>query len=373
MRALIHPPSPFSRLKTQNLIKWERACEIARCLRRGEKVLPKILSPLQLEIHLGYTCLCRCDHCLGKYIRQRLPILPIEKIIPIILKLQRNGVSRLELSGVFTDPLSYPYISVIIQLIQEIGIPFGLHTKMLSTPPKFIELLARTQLPESYIAVNIDYYNNGLYDKLLHPREKNGLERVKVSLEKLCAEIHQNHTPFELNLRTLVMQHTSLKDLLAFGRWYYYLRATYKECTINWRFSSPWLPTGASKEQLQSNEQIFITDEKNSVMRLIDKLIVMSKNFPGKGTVSFRDEKLSVSCRICLNQLLYGAIGSDGNFYPCQGIAAPLYNRLVYGNLYTDDFFARWYQRSPYQLLLSGKDCPRCAAPTEAQINRAEY
>ena len=332
--------------------------------------------PRQVEMHLGPRCDCNCSHCCGTGQRTAVKPLPTNPIFRLIDEFPRQSVWRLEASGITGDPVTWSGLERALERCNKAGVSVGLHSKFINVSPGLINVLAQTQTGESCAAVSIDYFEDDAYQKHLRPVVENALECVRQNTERLCAAISEQGSTLEVSIRTLILNGVTAGGLRQGTDWVYGLRHDYPNCTVNWRMSSPWIPAGTSQHQQERlAKRIPIHGGQiEPIEDCIAEILRESEFWPGRGKVYRRAEPaLSPGdCPVCFNQLLYGAIGADGGFYPCQGIASPKYSHLSYGNLHDgDDFFECWARRTVSELMIRpGIDCPGCAAPHEALVNR---
>jgi|GEM_PF-6001971 len=362
--------------------RWSEAVSVFRKLVNGggSNEYPSwLLRMLQLEIHPGESCWVRCPHCLGAKLRCKVQKpLPVDPILRLIDKLPAEGVERIEYAGIYTDPLTWSGLKSALEHCRGAGISVGVHTKFIRASGGLIEAMASTRSDNSCIAVSIDHFDPEIYDEQYRPVVPNALREAQANVERLCAAVCESGSLLQVSIRTLLVSGVTPDGLCMGADWIYGLRSKYPQCRLNWRISLPWIAAGASEPQPKGiAEQINARDTqaREEIDDCISGIIEASQSWPGTGGVRLREEPAlsSGDCPVCFNQLLYGAIGADGFYYPCQGIASPRYRHLSYGNIHNDDdFVARRRKRTANDLTIRpGIDCPGCAAPHEAAVNRA--
>lgn len=376
------PPFLASLLR-RDPARWWDAVDVFRKLVSGEdsnEFPSQSLRPLQLEIHPGTYCWCKCPHCCGAGLQCKVQrTLPIDPILRLISKLHAHGTKRIEYAGVFTDPLTWPRLEKAIEHCHSLDLSVGIHTKFIKASSALIETMAATQANNSNIAVSIDYFDRKIYNERLRPAVPNALQNAQANVERLCAEVCETGSPFYVSIRTLIVNGVTTDGLRRGADWIYGLRSKYPECRLGWRISSPWIPASApAQQQKRISERIDVrgSQAREEIDDCITEILDASESWPGRGKVALRDEPtLSPGdCQKCLNQLLYGNIGSTGGYYPCQSCAAPKYEGISYGNIHNNDDFLECWRRRTLNDLMSirpGIDCAGCGAPHEAAVNRA--
>lgn len=366
--------TPFERLRQRFPERVGQALDVVQALVENRE-LPPIPPPLQVELHPGTSCAVHCPHCTGLHLRRRpRSELPLEPLVRLVGALRRSGVDRVTVSGIYTDPLSYSELCHLLCCIRENGLSIGLHTKFVNATPDLLAELSRAYA-DSYVNISIDYWRSESYQQYLHPETPDALETAMANTERLCAGLETSAARVSVAIVSLLHQSITLADLETGAAFYHGLRARYPHVSINWRMSVPWVPT--SRLRLLSADSSRAVQPTvagaAALVRRVRDLQSAAGAIPGTGQITFRhNELLAMPCSACLSQLLYGAIGSCGGFYPCQGIASPEYGHLSYGNLHDgDDFLERWFGRGRAELGFrpGGAVCPACAAPTEREVN----
>lgn len=320
-----------------------------------------VLAPIQIECHPGKTCFCSCNHCLGSSLRKKvIRALNAEALLPLVHGMSANAVPRLELSGIFTDPVSNPHLAAIVAECQLLGIAFGIHSKCLSLPNTLIDVLSRTRNEDCNVAVSLDRFNRAGYQTSVRPIEGMGFTGVIRNTELLVDACASHGSTLKIDLRTLLLFSATETELERYQAWVLSLQERYEN--VFWRLATPWSPTASNP---QSTPMGYLATVPVHLRKCLQKVVMETPK------TQLRSTSLKTSAEYCYNQLLYGAIGASGAFYPCQGIASPDYDHLSYGNLWCDDFFEAWRSRTADVLMRSipGKACPGCAAPCEKWTN----
>jgi hypothetical protein len=339
------------------------------------RCLPPLPAPLQIELHPGTSCSVHCRHCTGLHLRRRADgEMPLRALTQIVSGMRQHAVERLTLSGIYTDPLSYSHLGALLECVRTHGVSLGLHSKFVTVAPDVLAELSRAH-DDSYVHISIDYWENHEYQRQLQPDIPHAFEAVRANVQLLCAALAAVRSGMSVGIVSLLQANNTPADLEIASQFYRELRGHYPSVTINWRLSVPWAPTSRIRWlQRPGGRPLAPTAPVPAwVDERVRGVLATAERLPGRGRVTFRHNELVASpCPTCLNQLLYGAIGSCGGFYPCQGIASPEYNHLAYGNVRDgDDFFERWFNRDRAALGFrpGGGVCPACAAPTEREVN----
>jgi hypothetical protein len=369
--------TPFERMQGQHPERIAQALAVARALHDGSE-LPPLPPPLQIEVHPGTGCPVHCPHCTGRNLRRRPSMeLALPRLVSLVEGMRRHSVGRLTLSGIYTDPLSYSALVPLLACSRRYEIAIGVHSKLVQTSPGLLEELSDPRHLNGYIHISIDHWAADVYQRALHPERPDALRSVLGNTEALCARVEANRSPLSVGIVTLLHPRDPMADLEAGADFYFRLRALYQRVHLTWRLSIPWMPTSRlrllpMREHAQAMSVSVSPGDLRRLRARVSELADGVRRLPGHGRVSFRDNELSaMPCAVCLNALLFGAVGTCGGYYPCQGVASPEYAHLSYGNLHRgDDFFERWFARGRAELgFAPGVVCPACAAPTEREVN----
>jgi len=292
---------------------------VARLVKRND-------LPLQVELHPGSQCgPLRCSYC---YSRQQVlhdGLMTIDHYSKLLDDLVDNP-PFIELSGIGSDPLSYPDFHKLLKLIKRKGFSFGIHTKGLLLNRELIELLNSEHSEESYITIGVDSANADTYNRL-HGLLPNSsvYNRVRENIVSLYTEKLRRHSSLKINLAYLLFVNTSSKkDITEFIQ-------TFRDYADVIRFSIPQVPNVADPKGYLNRT------ETDRVLRLLgkyadDRITVL--NF----TESTHDEAFE----FCWAQRFNATIDKAGNVFPCPQVALKDYLGLSWGNITEHPFWDIW-------------------------------
>jgi radical SAM protein with 4Fe4S-binding SPASM domain len=232
----------------------------------------------------------------------------------------------IEISGIGSDPLSYPDFYNLLKLIKRKGFSFGIHTKGSLLSRELIELLDSEHSEESYITIGVDSANADTYNRLhgLLPNS-NVYHRVKENIVSLYAEKLRRHSSLKINLAYLLfVNNSSKKDIDEFIQ-------TFGDYADVIRFSIPHVPNVADPIGYLNRT------ETDRVLGLLgkyanDRITVL--NF----TESTHDEAFE----FCWAQRFNATIDKAGNVFPCPQVALKDYLGLSWGNITEHSFWDIW-------------------------------
>lgn len=162
--------SSFAREKeTGASARWEDRARVFRYNYFGDLVTRLVRSndfPLQVELHPGSQCgFLRCSYCYSRKQVLCEGLMSIDDYSQLFDELVDNP-PFIEISGIGSDPLSYPYFCALLKLIRRRGFSFGIHTKGVLLNRELIELLNSERSEGSYITIGVDSANAGTYNRL---------------------------------------------------------------------------------------------------------------------------------------------------------------------------------------------------------------
>jgi len=282
--------------------------------------------PLQVELHPGSHCgPLRCSYCYSRQQALCDGLMTIDHYSKLLDDLGGHS-PFIEISGIGSDPLSYPDFCKLLRLIKRKGFSFGIHTKGLLLSRELIELLNSEHSEESYITIGVDSANADTYNRLHGlPPNSSVYNRVRENIVSLYAEKSRRHSSLKINLAYLLLVNNSSKqDIDEFIQ-------TFGDYADVLRFSIPQVPNVADPIGYLHRT------ETDQVLRLLgkyanDKITVL--NF----TESTHDEAFE----FCLAQRFNATIDKAGNVFPCPQVALKDYLSLSWGNTTEHSFLDIW-------------------------------
>lgn len=322
--------SSFRGKKKQSpLARWEDRAREFRYNYVGDLVARLVKSndfPLQVELHPGSHCgSLRCSYCYSR--RQVLcdGLITIDHYSRLFDDLIDNS-PFIEISGIGSDPLSYPDFCKLLRLIRRRGFSFGIHTKGVLLSNELIRLLSAERSEGSYITIGVDSANADTYNRLhgLLPKS-NVYQEVRENIIRLYAEKQRRRSRLKVNLAYLLfVNNSSKKDIEEFIQ-------TFGDHADLIRFSIPQVPNVANPINYLNRK------ETDGVLRLLEKYAndrITVLNF----TESTHDEAFE----FCWAQRFNATIDKGGNVFPCPQVALKDYFGLSWGNITEHRFRDIW-------------------------------
>lgn len=282
--------------------------------------------PLQVELHPGSQCgSLRCSYC---YSRQQVlcdGLVTIDDYSQLFDDLA-DCQPFIEISGIGSDPLSYPDFFSLMKLVRKKGFRFGIHTKGVLLSRELIELFSSGYSEGSYITIGVDSANTDTYNRLhgVFPYS-NIYHQVKENIISLYAEKSRKQSGLKINLAYLLfVNNSSKKDIDEFIQ-------TFGDYADVIRFSIPQVPNVASPINYLNRK------ETDRVLRLLGKYA------NDRTTVlNFKESVHDESFEFCWAQRFNATIDKAGNVFPCPQVALKNYFGLSWGNITEHSFWDIW-------------------------------
>jgi MoaA/NifB/PqqE/SkfB family radical SAM enzyme len=287
-----------------------------------ERLMKNNDVPLQLELHPGSHCgPLDCTFCYGKsqtLCDGNLSIGDYSKLLDDLLEYP----PFIEISGIRSDPLSYPKFASLIHLIKERKLQFGIHTKAYYLTDEVIRELNATSSEGSYITISINSPTADVYNTLhgLKPNS-NAHKKMQTKVEKLYNEKIKNDSKLKINIAYLLMANNSSKKQID-----QFVKIFEKSADVI-RFSIPQVPNMAKPLNYLSPKKI-------------EKTFEMLRNW-GNGKIAmlnFRESEHDKSFEYCWAQRFNATIDKAGNVFPCPQVALKDYKHLIWETLRKNGF-----------------------------------
>ena len=339
--------------------RWEDRARAFRYNYVGDligRLMRSIDFPLQVELHPGSHCgSLRCSYC---YSRQQVlcdGLMTLDHYSQLFDDLEDHP-PFIELSGIGSDPLSYPDFSALLKLVRRKGFSFGIHTKGVPLSRKLIELLTSEHSEESYITIGIDSANVDIYNRLhgLVPNS-NIYQKVRENIISLYAEKLRRQSSLKINLAYLLFANNSSKrDIDEFVQ-------TFGDHADVIRFSIPQVPNVADPIDYLNHQKI------PRVLRLLgkyasDRITVLN----------FKESTHDETFEFCWAQRFNATIDKAGNVFPCPQVALRDYFGLSWGNITEHSFWDIWNsdkRKKMQKMSVSDMKCRVCDRRDES-INK---
>ena len=180
--------------------------DLLRRLIKRSTVIP------QVELHPGNHCWTfKCRYCYGKGQTVDENTLTINDYAQLLEDLV-GKTDLIEISGIKTDPLTYPDIYELLKLVKEKKFQFGIHTKGFFLNEAISELLNTFPTEGNYITFGIDASDRDTYNDLHElPKNSNVFLKVKQNISSLYKNKIKNKSKLRINLTYLLFKKNCLK------------------------------------------------------------------------------------------------------------------------------------------------------------------
>lgn len=303
--------------------------------------------PLQLELHPGMHCgPFDCIYCYGKQQKLCDGLMSISDYSNLFDELNGHQIF-VEMSGIKSDPLSYPDFIALLKLVKEKRYNFGIHTKGYLLNDRLIELLTTDSDVQGYITIGVDSANPSAYNELhgLNPASK-VYEITEKKILNLCEEKIRKRSSLKINLAYLLFRNNSSEDQIkqfinTFGNYVDVIR-----------FSIPQVPNVAEPvlflngRAIQETLNMFRKYHNGSVAAIT--------------VLSFQQSKHDNSFEFCWSQRFNATIDKAGNVFPCPQVALMNYEKLSLGNVLKEQFWSIWNSEKRKKMLSLPVDSMNC-------------
>jgi len=291
-----------------------------------DRLVKNVDYPMQVEFHPGPDCgFIHCRYCYGKLQKANDGLLSIENYTKLLDDLQ-GRTNLIDISGITTDPISYPYFYELIELLKQRNIHFGIHTKGFKLNQKLSRLLNSGMTDGNFITLSIDSASSEVYN-LLHGVKKGEevFEYVKEQIKVLKNEKETLNSKLRINMGYLLFKENSKEEHIQ------EFINTFEPYADVLRFSIPQVPNQAKPIGYLSEEEI-------------PPVIAMLKKYERKNIVvlKFDYSAHDKSFNTCWSQRFNITIDKAGNVYPCPQVATSVYNHICYGNIKEQNIWEIW-------------------------------
>ena len=300
-----------------------------------ERLIKDVNYPMQVEFHPGSDCGgMHCRYCYGKSQKRNDSLLSIEDYRNILYQIE-NKTNLIDISGINTDPLSYPYIYDLIKLIKDKRIHFGIHTKGFMLTEELSSLLNSGRTNGDFITLSIDSVNPDTYNKLHGIREsENAYDIVLTQSIFLKEEKERNNSKLRINVGYLLFKENSSEDDIE------KFIEVFEPIANVLRFSIPQVPNVAQpigyipSEEIASKLEMLKKYEK-------DNIVVLKFDY------SEHDKSFNT----CWSQRFNITIDKAGYVYPCPQVASFPYNHISYGKIRESTIWDIWESKRRQEIL----------------------
>jgi len=303
--------------------------------------------PLQLELHPGSHCgPLDCTFCYGKSQKLSDGTLDITDYSRLFDDLMECS-PFIEISGIRSDPLSYPAFSSLVHLVKERKLNFGIHTKAFFLTDEIINELNGTSSEGSYITISINSASESTYNNLHGLNFDNDIyEKLKNKIKRLYIAKTQKDSKLKINIAYLLMRNnSSIEQIEEFIN-------TFEKYVDSIKFSIPQVPNIAKPLNYLNQEEI---------SRIFEDL----EKWPnGKiAMLNFRKSQHNNKFQYCWAQRFNATIDKAGNVFPCPQVALRDYQQLIMGNIKEQSFWQIWHSNNRLKLqnmTVSDMQCRVC-------------
>jgi sulfatase maturation enzyme AslB (radical SAM superfamily) len=342
-----------------------------------------IVPPYEILIHPSGICNLKCQWCIGgnvptkyKTANNNLKCLPtkltdpskMEKLIKNIIsykkkvEIKKNGknttkefrVERVQFSGIVGEPLiAKESIKKAIQLLTSKGIKVGIFTNATLIDKELIDELLKI----SYINISLDAGTPSSYAKMKYGGARDGEKmfyKVIDNIKNLVkARNDSEFSQLKINA-SYVLYPDNYKDI-------YTAAKLLKKAGID----TLRMKQDNSGKNLLSEDEI---KEANMLLKKVCKLKNDKFDFV-KIHILNNPSEMERAHERCIITDLMAAIGSDGNFYPCN--YHPRVGGLNYGNAIKENFKSIWEGEKRRKIKkLFPAACPAVCDPFKNRANR---
>lgn len=286
--------------------------------------------PLQVELHPGAHCgPFHCSYCYGKEQVLCNGSLTLDEYSALLDDFLSNSrvLPFIEISGIASDPLSYPDFAGLVNLIKERGFHFGIHTKGFFLNNELMEVLNKEPTAGNYITISIDSAYAEVYNHMhgISSTDREVYDLIKEKVSMFYSQKLKKDSRLRINLTYLLFRSNSKDEHI----WKFI--KTFKESADVLRFSIPQTPNiGKPVDFLSTNKVAYIFQKLGRLEN--DKIQIL--NFKK----SVRDENFET----CWAQRFNATIDKAGNVFPCPQVALKEYLNLSWGNIKKQSFFDIW-------------------------------
>jgi radical SAM protein with 4Fe4S-binding SPASM domain len=250
----------------------------------------------------------------------------------------------IEISGIGTDPITYPYFCQLVSLIKERNFNFGIHTKGFKLTKELCKLLNSGNTEGNYITISLDSGFRELYN-VLHgsPKYSKIFDHIVKQMGILKKEKEQNNSKLRINISYLLFKDNSnVEHIQKFIE-------IFEPLTDVLRFSIPQVPNKAKPIGYLSPDEI-------------DAVLDILKNFEKENIIvlNFGNSEHDTNFKRCWAQRFNLTIDKAGNVFPCPQVALSDYNHLRYGNLRDKTIWEIWNSKKRKEILGMYVDDMKC-------------
>lgn len=286
----------------------------------------------QVEFQPGHHCdLFKCNHCYGRGQKTLEGNLDFVKYVELLEDIKNYDVF-IQISGVTTEPLTYPYIYELIEEVKRRKFNCGLHTKGYRLTPEISDILTNdVGEEESFVTISVDSGRTEDYISIhgLDTAKNDSFGRnaedyfevvtnnIKILYEKKIAK----NSKLRVNIAYLLFERNCSEEKVKefVDEFYDYsdvIRLSLPQVTNN----------GCSSGYVER------------ACEIINKFRSIYLNDPKIIILPFAEYRHLTHFRKCYAQRYQAVIDRCGNVFPCPQTALKEYSQLIYGNLNTDSF-----------------------------------
>jgi len=306
----------------------------------------------QLDIHPGEHCgPFKCCYCYGKGQKQKSGRLDIDDY-RALLKDAKKRVDFVELSGIISDPLSYPDFNLLLKALKKNDLRAGIHTKGFFLNDEIIDILTTGAKDGDFITISLDATDSKLYNEVhgLPPKSR-VFEKVTRDIQNLYKKKLSRNSKLRINLTFLLLKHNCSKENIK------KFIEQFKDQADFLRFSLPQFPNRRPPKG-EIAKHYLTKKEEESVSKIVHKLLGKKIIF-----LRFEDNTHDTYFTKCWTQKFNFIVDKSGNVFPCPQVATEDFSHLVYGNIKKQSFSHIWNGKKRKMILkmpLSKMKCRIC-------------
>lgn len=300
-----------------------------------ERLVKNADRPMQIEFHPGPDCgPFHCRYCYGKSQKLNDSLLNIEQYNNVLEQIA-GKTNLIDISGINSDPLSYPHIYKLIELIKNKGIYFGLHTKGFLLTKKLSRLLNYGRTSGDFITLSIDSVNPDTYNKLHGVCQiENAFDHVLEQIKFLKSEKDRTNSKLRINVGYLLFQENSSENEIE------RFIEVFEPLANVLRLSIPQVPNVAKPVGYLPNDEIISNLEMLKKYEK-DNIVILKFDY----------SKHDKSFGTCWSQRFNITIDKAGFVFPCPQVASSAYNHISYGNIKESTIWEIWNSKKRKEML----------------------
>ena len=307
---------------------------------------------VQVELHPGVHCdVFHCPFCFAKDHILSQDLLPLAEYDTLFSEL-KGQLEFVELSGIATDPLTYPEFEGLIRCILGHKLSFGIHTKGLRLTGSLAREIVRGD-SASFITLSLHAPDAPTFNRVHQmTHDHTAFSRILENLRNFRKLRDQAGSAVRINLSYLLFRGNSQREVLS------KFVEQFSELADCIRFSIPQVTHNGQQMDYLSHDEI--------PGALANARTLQS----GRVIVLDYDDSMHKGGFTNCHAKRFGiTVDKSGNVYPCPHVALPRFARIRYGDLRTQSITEILHSRQKKaieQMPVQQMDCEVCSRRDES-------